>query len=285
VAAARGPISIGCIFAAVVAVIAIVAIIMLLSSRGGGQEWIEATQATGSWTTSTTVIGPQVAVLEKWETECISDPNSSVRTGTCLMKDSDTSREEVRDDYDEYAYNIYFEETWKKTYQAQGTQFLEASLGSDDWWEGNTHYTRVEELDPESCTYTEYTVWVDDPADSSQETEVYLSECEVWDHVVESERIYDQKSWCQCDVTTFAQLGLQSEQGTGPALLWPQPAVPEGGRTEESFSGQVTFLGDDYTYTVTTDDPAQYQDYLTDRYYTGVKNDKPVTVRKNPPTD
>jgi hypothetical protein len=271
------------VFAAIVAVIVIVAIIMLLSPRGGTQEWIEVSQATGTWTTNATVFGPQVAIEEQWEADCISDPNSSVRAGTCLMRDADTFHDEVRDDYDEYAYDIYYEETWEQTYQAQGTQFLAAALASDDWWEGNMHYTRVEELDRESCTYTEYTVWVDDPADSSQETEVYLSECEVWDHVTESERIYDQKSWCQCDVTTFAQLGLQSEQGTGRAFHWPEPAVPAGGRTEESFSGQVTFLGDDYTYTVSTDDPAQYQDYLTGQYYIGVKNDTPVTVSKNPP--
>jgi hypothetical protein len=284
VAVARKPISIGCIFAAVVAVIAILAIVMLLSSLGGDQEWIEATQASGTWTTSTAVIGPQVAVQEKWETDCISDPNGSVRTGTCLMKDSDTSRQEVRDDYEEFAYDIYFEETWKKTYQAQGTQFLEATLGSDDWWEGNTHYTRVEELDPESCTYTEYTVWVDDPSDTSQEVEVYLSECEVWDHVTATERIYDQKLWCQCDVTSYVQLGQQSDQGTGTAVSWPEPSLPAGARTEESFSGQVTFRGDDHTYTVSTDDPNQYRDFLTSQYYIGVKNDRPVTVSKSPPT-
>jgi hypothetical protein len=277
VAVARKPISIGCIFAAVVAVIAILAIVMLLSSLGGDQEWIEATQASGTWTTSTAVIGPQVAVQEKWETDCISDPNGSVRTGTCLMKDSDTSRQEVRDDYEEFAYDIYFEET-------QGTQFLEATLGSDDWWEGNTHYTRVEELDPESCTYTEYTVWVDDPSDTSQEVEVYLSECEVWDHVTATERIYDQKLWCQCDVTSYVQLGQQSDQGTGTAVSWPEPSLPAGARTEESFSGQVTFRGDDHTYTVSTDDPNQYRDFLTSQYYIGVKNDRPVTVSKSPPT-
>ncbi len=280
----RGPISIGCIFAAVVAVIAILAIAALLSASGGDQEWIEATQAAGTWTTTTVVIGPQVAVQEQWETDCIKDPNGTVRPGTCTMEDSDSYREEVREDYDEYAYDIYFEETWEKIYQSQGTQFVEATLGSDDWWEGNTHYTRVEELDPESCTYTEYTIWVDDPSDTSQEVEVYLSECEVWDHVTATERIYDQRLWCQCDVTSFVELTRQSDQGSGFAIHWPEPPLPAGGRAEESFSGQVTFRGDDQTFTVSTDDPAQYRDFLNSQYFIGVKNDRPVTVSKSPPT-
>jgi hypothetical protein len=279
----RGPISIGCIFAAVIAVIVAAAIIMLLSSQGGTEEWIEVSQATGTWNTSTTVFGPQVSVQEGWEADCINDPNSAVRTGTCLMKDTDTYRDEVRDDYDEYAYDIYFEETWEKTYQAEGTQFLETTLGSDDWWEENTHYTRVEELDQNSCVYTEYTVWVDDPGDASQEIEVYLSECEVWDHVTVTERIYDQGLWCQCDVTSFVELTQQSDQGTGTAVHWPELSLPAGGRMEESFSGQVTFLGSNHTYTVSTDDLDQYRDFLNSQYYIGLRNDRPVTVSKSPP--
>ncbi len=144
------------------------------------------------------------------------------------------------------------------------------------------HYTRQEELDKDSCEYTTYSVWIDDPKNSTQEIEVYLAECEVWDHNVVKERVYDQKSWCQCDVTTLAEIGQQSEQGTGLDIRWPNSNVPAGGRTEQSFKGQATFLGGDYTYTTTTDDLAQYQDYLMSKYYIGLRDDKPVMVSKNP---
>ena len=179
--APRKSISIGCIFAAVVAVIAILAIIILLSSLGGDREWIEATQASGTWTTSTTVIGPQVAIQDKWETDCINDPNSSVRTGTCLMKDSDTYRDEVRDDYDEYAYSIYYEEAEEKLYEASGEDFVVTQLNEgEDYWEDDRHFIIEEWLDKETCQYTSYTVWITDPEDAAYEAEVVLSECEVF---------------------------------------------------------------------------------------------------------
>lgn len=256
--------------------------IIIMNLRGGADEWVEANRANGSWTATITVFGPQVQVIEMWENECIQEPNGTVRAGTCVRKDAKTHQDKVVDDYEEYAYNIYYEETWSEVYQAQGTNFTITSLGTDDWWEGDLHYTRVEELDEGSCEYTNYAVWVDDPNNKSQESEVYLAECEVWDHVVVKERVYDQTEWCQCDVTTLTEIGRQSEQGTGVSVRWPNPIVPRGGNTERSFKGQVTFLGDDHSYTTTTDNWEQYQDYLTDQYYIGLKDGKPVKVSKNP---
>jgi hypothetical protein len=259
-----------------------VIVMIVMTLRGRADEWIEVSRANGSWTTTVTVFGPQVKVEERWEADCTGDVNGTVQVSTCVMKDTDTYQDNVVDDYEEYAYNIYYEETWDKTYQAQGTEFVVTALGGDDWWEGNLHYTLEEELDKDSCQYTNYTLWVDDPQDSSQEAEVYLAECEVWDHVVVTERVYDQRSWCQCDVTTLVEMGQQSEQGGGSNVLWPNPNVPAGGSTERAFKGQVTFLGDDYTYTATTDDLARYQDYLTGQYYIGLNDGKPMTVSKNP---
>jgi hypothetical protein len=259
-----------------------VIVMIVMTLRGRADEWVEVSRANGSWTTTVTVFAPQVKVEEQWEADCTGDVNGTVRVGTCVMKDTDTYQDNVVDDYEEYAYNIYYEEMWDKTYQARGTEFVVTALGDDDWWEGNLHYTLEEELDKDSCQYTNYTLWVDDPQDSSQEAEVYLAECEVWDHVVATERVYDQRSWCQCDVTTLVEMGEQSEQGGGLNVLWPDPNVPAGGSTERAFKGQVTFLGDDYTYTATTDELARYQDYLTGQYYIGLNDGKPVTVSKNP---
>ncbi|MEJ2209831.1 MAG: hypothetical protein P8129_12435, partial [Anaerolineae bacterium] len=164
----------------------------------------------------------------------------------------------------------------------QGTEFVVTSLGQDDWWEENLHYVLEEELDTDSCQYTEYTTWVDDPDDAAQEMEVYLSECEVWDHVVVYERVYEQANWCACDLITLVEVGQEVQQGSGLSIRWPTPAAPAGGRTEQSFQATVTFLGDDYTYTTTTDDVATYQDYLTGQYYIGLDEGEPFRVSKNP---
>ena len=97
-----------------------------------------------------------------------------------------------------------------------------------------------------------------------------------------TERVYDQKSWCQCEVTTLVEIGQQLEQGTGLDVYWANPVVPSGGQTQRAFKGRVTFLGDDYTYSLSTDDVSRYQDYLTSQYYIGLKDNKPVSVSKNP---
>jgi hypothetical protein len=80
----------------------------------------------------------------------------------------------------------------------------------------------------------------------------------------------------------LAEIGQQSEQGTGLNLRWPSPIVPAGGQTRQAFKGNVTFLGGDYTYTTSTDEAARYQDYMTSQYYIGIRDDKAVTVSKNP---
>jgi len=270
------PIGLGAVF------LCFVIVIIVLTLRGGADEWVEVTRADGSWTTTVTRFGPQVNIVERWETDCTNDPSGVVQAGTCILKDTAVYHDTVVDDYEEYAYNIYYEETWDKVYQAQGTEFSIISLGSDDWWEGNLHHRRQEELDRDSCQYTNYTVWVDDRQDSTQEIEVYLAECEVWDHIVVEERVYEQQPWCQCGVTTLVQVGTENLQGTGAGVRWPQPLVPAGGKAEQSFQGQVTFQGDDYQYTTTTGDLDQYLDYMSGAYYIGLRDGKAVTVSRNP---
>ncbi len=270
------------ILAVIGVILACLVIFFLVALGGGTDEWVEVTRANGTWTSTLVVLGPQVQVQERWEADCTREANAVVRAGSCIQKPADTYQDRVVEDYEEFAYEIYYDETWDQTYQAQGVDFVQIGLGSDDWWEDNLHYTRQEILDRDTCQLTNYAVWVDDPADTSQEIEVYLSQCEVWDHMVVQERVYDQGLWCLCDVTTLAQIGQQTEQGAGLNVLWPSPGVPEGGQTQSAFTGQVTFLGGDYSYTVTTDDLNQYQDYLSSTYYIGLKDGKPVSVSKNP---
>ena len=120
------------------------------------------------------------------------------------------------------------------------------------------------------------------PDDETLEMEVFLAECEVWDHVTVYERVYEQDSWCACDVTTEVELGQEVQQGTGDSILWPNPAVPAGGRTERVFDGTVIFQGDGYTHTTTTDDLSTYMQYLTSQYYIGVDKGEAVKISKNP---
>ena len=261
-----------------------VLVMILITALGGrkADEWVPVTRADGQWTATVKILGPQATRQERWEADCRAEAQATVQPGTCVLKDTERYDDRVVDDYEEYAYNIYYEETYQKVYEAQGTEFVVTSLGSDDWWEENLHYVLEEELDTGSCQYTEYTTWVDDPDDTAQEMEVYLSECEVWDHVVVYERVYEQANWCACDLITLVEVGQDAEQGSGPSVRWPDPAVPAGGRAERAFQATVTFLGDDYTYTTTTDDPATYQDYLTGQYYIGLDEGQPFRVSKNP---
>jgi hypothetical protein len=278
----------GLIAAILVGIVGCFAAVMLLFTVFGGKgakEWVQVTRASGEWTTTVTVFNPQVTTEARWETDCTSETNGVVQVGTCVMKQTDAYNDTLVDEYDEYTYNIYYEETYQRLYEASGTQFTVTQLETDDWWQDNLHHTLEEELDKESCQYTNYTIWVDDPQDASQEIEVYLSECEVWDHVTVYERVYEEKAWCQCDVTSLVQAGQQSDQGTGADIRWPDPAVPAGGRSERSFKGQITFLGDDYTYTTTTEDMAEYQDYLNSQYYIGIQDGKAVTVSKDAPKE
>jgi hypothetical protein len=262
--------------------VAFLVFVIIMARRGRAEDWVEVTRANGSWTTTATVFGSQVQTNERWAADCVSEANATVRIGSCIQKDTDTYRDTIVDDYEEYAYDIYYEETSDETYETRGATFVVTTLGSDDWWEGNLHYTREEELDKSACEYTTYTVWVDDPQNSSQEIEVYLAQCEVWDHIVVEERVYDKKSWCQCEIVTPVEIGQRSEQGTGMDVDWPNPSVPSGGHVERAFKGQVIFRGDDYSYTATTEDLSEYLEYLTRQYYIGLRDGKPVTVSTNP---
>jgi hypothetical protein len=258
-------------------------VMVLVTILGGGtDDWVEATNVRGEWIADLTVLGPQVQVEERWEQNCIDEPNGAVQAGTCTLRDTEAYDMVPVDEYEEYAYNIYYEETEGQAYEAQGLDFESVSLGSDDWWEGDLHSTSQEELDQESCTWTEYTTWIDDPDDSSLQIEVYLAECEVWDHVVVTRREYRQANWCQCELTSLVQVDQQSRQGSGPDVHWPDLAVPQGGSGERAFRAQVTFQGDDYVYTTQTTDLEQYHDYMTGRYYIGLRDGKAVTVSKQP---
>ncbi|MGD8624319.1 MAG: hypothetical protein PVF47_19570 [Anaerolineae bacterium] len=260
-----------------------VCVMVLFTILGGGaDEWVEATSVRGEWITELTVLAPEVQVEARWQEECIDEPNGAVRAGSCTLRATDEYEETPVDEYEEYAYNIYYEETEDQVYEAQGLEFEPVTLGSDDWWEGDLHYTTQEELDRESCTWTEYTTWIDDPDDSSLEIEVYLAECEVWDHVVVTQREYKQANWCQCELTSLVEVDQQSLEGSGPEVRWPDLAVPQDGSSERAFSAQVTFQGDDYVYTTQTTDLEQYRDYMTGRYYIGLKDDKAVTVSQQP---
>ncbi|MBN1657617.1 MAG: hypothetical protein JXA93_04405 [Anaerolineae bacterium] len=244
--------------------------------------WVPVSQTRGEWTTTVQIWGPQVAHEERWETDCRRDPQATVQPATCILKPTQQYHDQVIDEYDEYAYNIYYEETYQQVYEVRGTEFIVTTLGGDDWWDENLHYVLEEELDKASCHYTEYTTWVDDPDDATHEIEVYLSECEVWDHVTVYERIYEQANWCGCDVIAIVNVGQETRQGTGASVQWASPVVPSGGRTERAFQGTVTFQGDDYTYTTTTTDLAAYQDYVTSQYYIGLDDGQPIKVSKNP---
>jgi hypothetical protein len=261
------------------------ALVMVLFTALGGRkadDWVPVSRVQGNWTTTVKIWGPQATHEERWEADCQRDPQATVQPGTCIVKDTQQYQDRVVDEYDEYAYNIYYEETYALLYEAQGTEFVVTQLGTDDWWDENLHYVLEEELDTGSCEYTEYTTWVDDPDDSTQETEVYLSECEVWDHVTVYERVYERGNWCGCDLIAIVEVGEETRQGTGASVRWANPAAPAGGRSERAFQGTVTFQGDDYTYTTTTTDLAVYRDYVTSHYYIGTANGKAVRVSKNP---
>jgi hypothetical protein len=199
--------------------------------------------AEGSWTTTVELVGSQQI---------------------------DESTEQVVDDYDEYAYNIYYEETEAKVYEAAGDAFAVTQLNErKDWWEGDLHYFSEEWLDKETCQYTNYTVWITDPEDTDYEIEVVLSECEVWDHVVVRERISEGGE-------PAVVPGTLTLQGVGAAVEWPAAVAPAGGRLEREFEGTVIFRADGAKRTVTTTDVDQYVRYLTVPYYLGLDEDGKV---------
>jgi hypothetical protein len=174
------------------------------------------------------------------------------------------SAERVVDDYDEYAYNIYYEETEEKLYEAADDSFTVTQLNADEnWWEGERHYYSEEWLDKETCQYTNYTVWITDPEDTDYEIEVVLSECEVWDHVVVKERVSEAAG-------SPAIPGTLTRQGVGSAVEWPQAVAPANADIEREFEGTVIFRADGAERTVTTTDVDKYIYYVTVPHYLGL---------------
>ena len=196
---------------------------ILITSLTGkkADAWVPVSQVQGQWTATVKLWGPQTTREERWEADCRSDPQATVQPRTCVLKDTEQYEDRAVDDYEEYAYDIYYEETYEQVYEARGTEFVVSQLGTDDWWDKDLHYVLEEELDSGSCQYTSYTTWVDDPDDDTLEIEVYLADCEVWDHVTVYERVYEQESWCACDVVTEVELGQQVQQGLGDRFHAP----------------------------------------------------------------
>jgi len=190
----------------------------------------------------------------------------------------DEGTEQVVDDYDEYAYNIYYEEAEDKLYEAAGDGFAVTQLNEkEDWWEGDRHYFSEEWLDKETCQYTNYTVWITDPEDEDYEIEVVLSECEVWDHVVVKERISEGGE-------PLAGPDTLARQGVGTAVEWPEAVAPVNGRLEHEFEGTVIFRADGAKRTVKTTDVDKYIRYLTVPYYLGLdENGKVVDLTDKAP--
>ncbi len=243
--------------------------------------------AEGSWQTTVEVLVPQMVRSEGWRSDCESDPDCTVLSGTCQMRPrEDKFTENQVDEYDDYAYNIYYEEEEDKIYEASGTDFAVTELNPPkDWVEEDRHYTAEEWLDEETCQYTNYTVWITDPGDATQEIEVVLSECEVWEHVVVKERIYENEEYCQTEVLdTLAVKDTLTESGSGADVAWPNAQTPADGKLEREFNGTVVFRADGVEHTVRTDDESAYVRYVTVPHYLGLdKNGKVVSVTDRAP--
>jgi hypothetical protein len=243
--------------------------------------------AEGSWQATVKVLVPQMVRGEGWRSECESDPNCTVLSGTCQMRPREDKFTETRvDEYDDYAYNIYYEEEEGKMYEASGTDFATTELNPPkDWVEGDRHYTADEWLDKDTCRYTSYTVWITDPDDATQEVEVVLSECEVWEHVVVKQRIYEDDEYCQTEIMdTLAVKDTLTESGTGANVTWPDAQTPAGGKLEREFEGTVVFHADGVEHTMRTDDESAYVRYVTVPHYLGLNKDgKVVSVTDRKP--
>jgi len=224
---------------------------------------------------------------EGWRSDCESDPDCTVLPDTCQMRlREDKFTENKVDEYDDYAYNIYYEEEEGKIYEASGTDFAVTELNPPkDWVEDDRHYTAEEWLDKETCQYTNYTVWITDPDDATEEIEVVLSECEVWEHVVVKERIYENEEYCQTEIVgTLAVKDALTENGTGANVSWSSAQTPADGRLEREFKGTVVFRADGVEHTVRTDDEEAYVHYLTVPHYLGLDKDgKVVSVTDSAP--
>jgi hypothetical protein len=266
-----------------IALVAFVCLILLLSRacRGPGAPSTTylPTTADGSWTTVVRLVVPQGEVRGGWRSDCEADPLCTVVPGTCDVRErADRTSERQVDDYDEYAYNIYYEETEGRLYEAVADSFVVTELNAQkDWWDGDRHYFSEEWLDTETCQYTGYTVWITDPEDKEYESEVVLSECEVWDHVVVMERVAEQDEYCQTEnLGAMAVQDTLTQQGLGATVEWPRAVPPADGQLEREFEGTVTFRADGTQHTVKVTDVDTYIRYLTVPQYLGVDEEGDV---------
>lgn len=262
------------------AMIVFICVALLLSRacmgpREPATTYVPAT-AQGSWTTTVNLLAPGVTITERYRAECEADPQCRVIPGTCQLRErGDTYTEQTVDEYDDYAYSIYYEETEGQIYEAVAQDFVVTQLNAPkDWVEGDRHYFSQEWLDKDTCQYTNYTVWIDDPQDASYEIEVVLSECEVWDHVVVKERIYEEGEYCRTEnLDTLAIQDTLTDRGTGTAIAWPAAIAPAGGDLEQAFEGTVVFRAEGVRRTVEVTDVDTYLRYLTTPYYLGLDDD------------
>lgn len=257
-----------------VVIIGVIAIVMLgrSCSRADAAVYLPAT-ASGTWATTLEVLAPEVVRGQGWRTACDADTRCSIVAGSCELRErEDRFSEREIENYDDYAYSIYYEELTQELYEAAGDEFIVTQLNPDeDRWEGDRHIVSDEWLDEETCEYTAYTVWVTDPDDTSQEVEVVLSECEVWDHVVVTQKVYDRAEYCQTEtVLGMTVVDTVADGGSGSAINWPSALRPEGGEVQSSFRGEIVFRADGTEHRVTVTDPDAYVRYLTVPHYLGL---------------
>ena len=261
----------------VIVIIAIIAVIMTSRACSGPQAvtYLPA-QAAGSWATTVQVLAPEIVAGEGWRSACEADGRCTVLVDTCDVREQrDRFTEREVEDYDDFAYSIYFEELERSLYEASGDDFAVTQLNpNEDRWEGERHTVSEEWLDRETCEHTSFTVWITDPDESSEEVEVVLSECEVWDHVVVTERVYEQGEYCQTEsVAGLIVLDTMTDQGSGSGVDWPAAARPEGGELQSKFEGVIIFRADGLEHRVTVTDPDAYARYLTVPHYLGLDED------------
>jgi hypothetical protein len=258
------------VFAVIVCLI--VGLVLCSGPRRTATEYLPA-DASGSWVSTVRVMAPELTVEDRFRTDCEADANCTVVAGTCNVRDrEDRFTERVVDDYDDYAYNIYFEEAERQLYEASGQDFVVTELNPpEDRWEGERHFVAEEWLDEDTCQYTQFTVWITDPDNSADEIEVVLSECEVWDHVVVTEKVYEQEEFCRAEIVgpLIAQDTL-TRRGTGDAVAWASAAAPAAGELQRAFTGTVRFEADGVTHEVQVHDADAYARYMTVRHYLGV---------------
>ena len=261
----------------VVVVIAILAIVTMSRACSGPQASVYLpAEAAGTWATTVQIMVPQIVDGQGWRTACEASGTCTVLAGTCEMRDrQDRFSEREVENYDDFAYSIYFEELTKQLYEAAGSDFSATQLNPDeDRWEGERHTVSVEWLDRETCEYTSFTVWITDPDDTSQDVEVVLSECEIWDHVVVTEKVYEREEYCQTEtVQGLTVLNTLTDQGAGMAVNWPAAVQPRGGELQSQFRGEIVFRADGTEHRITVTDPDAYVRYLTVPQYLGLDAD------------